>query len=150
MIRLLLSTSLLIVTTTAFAKTTMPLHPLSIYTKHKTLALKVQIANTPQTTQHGLMNRHFLPAKQGMLFVFQDSQCLNFWMKNTLIPLDILFINKDHQVVNIQTMQPCRQDPCPIYQSRLPAQYALEVNAGFAKRYQVTPGALISWSNKHP
>lgn len=131
----------------ALASTQIPLAPLTIHTHHQAIKVKVQIASTPASTQRGLMYRHHLPANQGMLFRFKRENTLSFWMKNTFIPLDIFFINKRRQIVNIQTMTPCRQTDCPVYQSRLPALYALEMNAGFAKQHRIVPGNTISFAD---
>ena len=76
-----------------------------------------------------------------MLFIFQQEGPLQtFWMKNTLIPLDMLFISSDLVIVDITTMQPCTFDPCPSYTSKQPAQYALEVNAGYVRSHAIKTG----------
>ena len=67
-----------------------------------------------------------------MLFIFQQERPQSFWMKNTLIPLDMIFISADLVIVDITTMNPCKTDPCPDYTSKQPARYCLEVNAGYA------------------
>lgn len=68
-----------------------------------------------------------------MLFVFNYDRPLSFWMKNTLIPLDILFINSTLDIVDVRHMVPCTQDPCQNYDSAGPAMYALEINANQAQ-----------------
>jgi uncharacterized membrane protein (UPF0127 family) len=90
----------------------------------------VEIANTNETRQRGLMFREKLADNEGMLFLFDSPDKHSFWMKNTLIPLDIIWISDDKKVVDIQTMQPCAKDPCPSYQPPNEAQYVLEVGAG--------------------
>ena len=77
-----------------------------------------------------------------MLFIFSAPQQLSFWMKNTLIPLDILYFDSEGNFVSSSTMEPCTKDPCATYPSAGPAQYALEVNAGFA----VENGINEAWS----
>jgi uncharacterized membrane protein (UPF0127 family) len=72
-----------------------------------------------------------------MLFVFETSDIYNFWMKNTLIPLDILRIDKRLRVVRILTAQPCKENPCTIYTPEIPAKYVLEINAGLANKYSI-------------
>ena len=106
--------------------------------------IKAEVADSPGEMQRGLMFRSFLGEGQGMLFVFPDEAYRSFWMKNTKIPLDILFISANLTVVDIQAMEPCLADPCPNYPSRAPAKYALEVNKGFAERYGIRAGMLVS------
>ena len=98
-------------------------------------AFVLEIAATPAERARGLMNRESLAQDSGMLFVFSAESPLNFWMKNTLIPLDILYMDSDGVVVDIQTMipQPSVSDSeLREYPSAAPAQYALEINAGLA------------------
>jgi len=78
-----------------------------------------------------------------MLFVYKQPKKRGFWMKNTLIPLDILFINASRKIVDIQTMLPCKTSHCIHYRSKQPAQYALEINAGLAKQWGVQPEDLV-------
>ncbi len=88
----------------------------------------VEIADTDEERQTGLMGRTALAEDAGMLFVFDVEQQLSFWMKDTLIPLSIAFIDSEGRIVDIQDMQPLDETPHP---SAAPAQYALEVNQGF-------------------
>lgn len=92
------------------------------------VAVPVEIADTDEERQTGLMGRTALPEDAGMLFVFGAEQQLSFWMKDTLIPLSIAFIDSEGRIVDIQDMQPLDEAPHP---SAAPAQYALEVNQGF-------------------
>ncbi len=96
----------------------------------------VELAETPEERQQGLMYRDHLARNSGMLFVFEESKAHQFWMKNTLIPLDIIWINAEYRVVEIlQNVQPCEEDPCPVYGSLdTEALYVLELNAGEVKR----------------
>lgn len=83
----------------------------------------------------GLMNRTVLAADHSMLFVFPDDEPRSFWMKNTLIPLDILYFDKEHKLVSMQlNAQPCKADPCATYPSDGSARYVLELKAGTAGR----------------
>jgi uncharacterized protein len=75
----------------------------------------IEIADTPEERQLGLMNRTFMPELSGMLFVFQQPGQYNFWMKNTLIPLDMIWIDAQNKIVDIQQATPCTADPCPTY-----------------------------------
>ena len=90
--------------------------------------VQVEIADTAAEWQMGLMGRTALAQDAGMLFVFDQEQLLSFWMKDTLIPLSIAFIDSQGRIVDIQDMQPLDETS---HQSAVPAQYALEVNQGF-------------------
>ena len=95
---------------------------------------EIEIARTSEEHQKGLMFRESMPENHGMLFIFDGEQEREFWMKNTLIPLDMLFIGKDMKVVEIKADVPqCITDPCPIYKSK-PAKYVLEINGGAAEK----------------
>lgn len=75
----------------------------------------VELARTPEEQQQGLMFRETLDEEYGMLFIFSVSKLHSFWMKNTLIPLDMVWIDDQLKVVQVVTAQPCITDPCPIY-----------------------------------
>lgn len=108
----------------------------------------VEVANTPPEQAHGLMDRASMPADHGMLFVFPEAEPRTFWMKNTLIPLDMLFFDDAHKLVAIQPdAQPCRADPCKLYPSNAPARYVLELNAGMAAKIGARTGDVIGFSN---
>lgn len=79
-----------------------------------------------------------------MLFVSPTEEEQSFWMKNTLIPLDILFFTSSGDFVSSTTMFPCKEDPCPTYVSTGPARFALEVNAGFVKEHGIRKGWKLS------
>lgn len=87
-----------------------------------------------------------MPVDQGMLFVFDIEQELNFWMKNTLIPLNIAYLNNALEVVDVQTMIPEHEilpALLPFYTSATPAKFALEVNAGVADDCGIAPGVTM-------
>ncbi|URL58055.1 DUF192 domain-containing protein [Luteibacter flocculans] len=93
----------------------------------------------------GLMNRPKLAADHSMLFIFPDDQPRAFWMKNTLIPLDILYFDKDRKLVSMQlNAQPCKADPCAIYPSDGNARYVLELPAGTAGRLGLKLGEPLA------
>lgn len=92
--------------------------------------VRVEIADEPDEQARGLMDRTALGRDRGMLFVFPDEKERSFWMKNTLIPLSIAYIDSEGRIVDIQDMKPLDDDP-PHYVSAEPARYALEVNQGF-------------------
>lgn len=99
-----------------------------------------EVADSDMERQNGLMNRTSLNVSTGMLFVFDQPQELSFWMKNTKIPLDILFFNDEGAFVSRAAMEPCLDDPCSIYPSHGPSLYALEVNFQEPATVNVGPG----------
>ena len=110
----------------------------------KKVGLNVEVAKTPTVREKGLMFRTSLGESEGMLFVFDKEEKLNFWMKNTYIPLDIAYINK-HGVLNeIYYMAPL--DISKIYSSVNPAKYALEVNAGWFNKNKIKIGSKIDFN----
>jgi len=102
--------------------------------------VQVEIADTPEERQTGLMGRSALAENAGMLFVFDQEQILSFWMKDTLIPLSIAYIDAEGRIVDIQDMQPLDETSHP---SAEPAQYALEVNQGFFEGRGVMVGDMV-------
>jgi len=107
------------------------------------IPILVEVANTSEQMARGLMFRRSLSRERGMLFLFPIENQLHFWMKNTLIPLDILFFNADRELVSSATMLPCEEDPCVSYSSEMPSTYALEVNAGFLLQHSIGKGWKI-------
>lgn len=75
------------------------------------------------------MFRESLPKNQGMLFVFEKSDFWSFWMKNTLIPLDIIWLDEEDTVVDITSLPPCKTSPCPSYTPKAKATHAIELNS---------------------
>ncbi|MEK6826382.1 MAG: DUF192 domain-containing protein [Nanoarchaeota archaeon] len=110
------------------------------YVEVKGNRIKVETADDPEERMRGLMFRDSLGENEGMLFIFDDSQTRRFWMKNTLIPLDIVFISEDFEIINVVEAVPCTEEPCEIYRSAGNAKYVLEVNGGFNKRNNITAG----------
>ncbi|WP_199101014.1 DUF192 domain-containing protein [Dyella sp. ASV21] len=99
-----------------------------------------EFATNDASRARGLMMRTELAADHSMLFVFGDDDQRWFWMKNTLIPLDILYFDSGRKLVSVQaSVPPCKADPCPSYPSDLPARYVLELPAGTAARI----GAMV-------
>lgn len=95
----------------------------------------VELATDDARRQRGLMMRTRLAPDHGMLFVFPYTAPQAFWMKNTLIPLDILYFDTDRRLVSMQSdVPPCKADPCTTYPSDGPARYVLELSAGTAQR----------------
>lgn len=88
----------------------------------------IEIADTSEKRQLGLMNRKKLKKNHGMLFVFESIGIYPFWMKNTLIPLRMIWIDDHKKVVDIQEALPCEKSPCKIYTPINKAKFVLEVN----------------------
>ena len=110
--------------------------------------VSVELATTPYQWGRGLMFRDSLGKDSGMLFVFPDEDKRSFWLKETAIPLDIIFIASNKKVVDIKhRFEPCRTMICPSYTATAPAMYALEVNAGFAERYGIINGDTVEIQN---
>ena len=100
-----------------------------------------ELATTDASRERGLMMRTELAADHSMLFVFPNDDQRWFWMKNTLIPLDILYFDGNRKLVSVQAnVPPCKADPCPSYPSDLPARYVLELPGGTAGRIGVMVG----------
>jgi len=106
------------------------------------IEIMVEVADEDEERTRGLMHRESLPENQGMLFVYTDERTLSFWMRNTLIPLDIAYIDREGRIVDIQQMEP--QDPTT-HPSAAPAMYALEMNKGWFERNGVEVGARIEF-----
>lgn len=106
--------------------------------------VKVELADDDTERMKGLMFRENLEPGTGMFFEFDREQPLSFWMKNTLIPLDIAFFDDEGVFVSRSTMQPCVADPCTGYPAAGPAKYALEVAAGEPLTQEVGEGWKVS------
>ena len=109
----------------------------------------LELAVTSEERRVGLSNRDYLGPDGGMLFVFQQEATLSFWMRDTLIPLDILFLSSDRRIVNIHTMTPQPGVPTgqlTLYRSTGPALYAVEVNAGIAEELELEPGMVVEFT----
>jgi uncharacterized membrane protein (UPF0127 family) len=100
-------------------------------------SLTLEIADTDATREHGLMKRDSMPADHGMIFVFDQDAQRSFWMKNTRIPLDIIFIESSGKVVSTASMKPYDWTGVP---SHRPAKYAIELNVGVVDQLGVKAG----------
>jgi len=115
----------------------------------------VEIADDEASRMRGLMFRDELPRNRGMLFVWRQEEPRAFWMKNTRIPLDIIYLDGDFRVVSIAAeTPPCRmrRGRCPSYPSAGPAQYVLELNAGMSAELDLKTGDSLTvggWAD-HP
>lgn len=103
--------------------------------------VNVEVVATQEARAKGLQERTSMPADQGMLFIFPDNGLYDFWMKDTLIPLDMIWINEHFKIVSIQEgVLPCAADPCPEYKAADVSRYVLEVNASYARIYGLKVG----------
>ena len=109
-------------------------------------AITLELAMTPEEIATGLMYRPALPGDRGMLFIFAQERVPSFWMKNTLISLDLVFFDSSGIVVDvIAEARPCRAEPCPYYVPDRPARAVLEIAAGQAAALGITEGLKIEF-----
>ena len=106
------------------------------------IEIQVEIADDADERQRGLMYRESLEENQGMLFVYPEQRILGFWMRNTLIPLDIAYIDREGRIVDIQQMEPQTTET---HDSAAPAMYALEMNQGWFEANGIRIGDLIEF-----
>jgi uncharacterized membrane protein (UPF0127 family) len=117
------------------------LQQLEIVSKNGTHVFGVEMAVTPEEQARGLMFRRELPEKQGMLFDFKREQPTSFWMKNTYVPLDMIFIRADGRILNIaENTVPLSE---ALVASRGPVQAVLEVIAGTTKKLGIATGDRV-------
>ncbi len=120
---------------------------ITIFTSAGEVKIEVEYAETPEKQEKGLMGRASLNSNSGMLFIFPEEKRRQFWMSETLIPLDVLFIDSNGRINEITTLQPCSEtSACPIYSSHEPARYTIEVNAGFAAKNRIVEGDILEIS----
>jgi hypothetical protein len=106
---------------------------------------QVELAVTPDERARGLMFRKHLDKDSGMLFIFKEEDIHPFWMKNTLIPLDILWINSRREVVFMsKKTQPCIMDPCPAILPGKKAKFVLELQGGISDTIGLIEGDKVS------
>ena len=112
------------------------------------VVIQVEIANTMKKRAEGLMYREHLAKDRGMLFTFDQAQPWVFWMKNTRIPLDIIWMNEKKQIIHIAPNVPIctrNDDGCPQYQPNDPAMYVLELGGGEAERLKLEKGSKLQF-----
>ncbi len=107
--------------------------------------INIQIANTEFDRQLGLMFRKSMEENQGMLFIFPEARVQSFWMRNTLISLDMIFIDVNKKIITIHKNTKVMSDQS--YASTGPAKYVLEVDAGFADKNNIKVGDTIEWTS---
>jgi uncharacterized protein len=107
--------------------------------------IEIEIAETEGAITQGLMHRESMDFNRGMLFIFPDNEVRSFWMKNTIIPLDIIYVASDFSIVAVKDhTTPYSMASVP--SDGKPAQYVVEVNAGFAAKYGLTVGDKMSFT----
>jgi uncharacterized membrane protein (UPF0127 family) len=106
--------------------------------------LQVEIADTDDERQHGLMGITDLPTNHGMAFRWEAPTDGTFWMKDTLIPLSVAFVDADGTIVTIQDMDPCVADPCPTYAATAPYVTAIEANQGWFEDHRIDVGDEVT------
>jgi|SRR3989344_4109172 len=105
---------------------------------------EVETSDNPLERTQGLMFRSSLDENKGMLFIFESSGLYSFWMKNTLIPLDIIWINENLEIIDIQRdAQPCTSEVCKSYSLSSEALYVLEINSGLTEKYGMNIGDKV-------
>lgn len=119
---------------------------LSIVTSQRdSLSFDIEIADTPEKNALGLMYRYSMQEKQAMFFLFDYERTQAFWMKNTYIPLDIIFIDSNLKIVSIvENCEPLNEESLS---SQLPALYALEINAGLCRQLNIEVGQTITYKD---
>lgn len=101
----------------------------------------LEVADEPAERELGLMMRDSMPSDHGMIFVFPHEDRLSFWMKNTRIPLDIIYVDQGGKIVSIHQMRPYELLGTP---SDAPAKYAIELNKGMAAKLGLKPGDQLT------
>jgi uncharacterized protein len=116
---------------------------LVIQTESSLVRIRVEVADSSDERSRGLMFREEMPPDAGMVFLWEDPTSGGFWMKNTLIPLSIAFWNGEGRILAILDMEPCEEDPCPVYYPGVAWTGALEVNQGFFDRLGIEVGDRV-------
>lgn len=108
--------------------------------------IHVEIAETAEARRLGLMGRSSLHITEGMLFIFEEAQRRYFWMSNTPVSLDMIFVDPEKRIVHmVESALPLSEK---MYDSRFPAQYVVEVPAGFVKLFNIKTGMRIRWQRR--
>jgi uncharacterized membrane protein (UPF0127 family) len=124
-------------------ETSFPIATALLDNGEESTLLTVEVAETPEQHERGLMGRESLPDDRGMVFVFFEERETGFWMKDTSIPLSIAYFDADGTIVRILDMEPCEKDPCPVYDPGVPYMGALEVNQGSFAEWDISEGDSI-------
>lgn len=116
--------------------------PITITHADKAHSFRVEVASSPQEQAKGLMFRNAMGPDEGMIFPLSTPRTASFWMRNTVIPLDMIFIGTDGRIRNIRTAQPYDETPQP---SDGAVAAVLELNAGRTRELGIEPGDQVSW-----
>ena len=131
-------------TTTASTTSAASAGPRVIFPDGTTIA--VELAADDATRTQGLMYRDHLPEDRGMIFLFPTTAEYSFWMKNTLVPLDMIWLDENRRIMHIaHDVPPCKADPCPSYPPNVQAKSVLEVAAGVAAKHQLADGQTLRY-----
>ena len=133
----------LVLGATAWAQSAMPVMELSA----GFYRIEAEVASNDRNRQLGLMNRQSMPPQHGMLFVFTENNTHCMWMRNTLLPLSVAFLNEEGKIINIEDMQPQTEDN---HCAKVPARYALEMNLGWFAQRGIKPGMKLNGIAKAP
>jgi hypothetical protein len=118
------------------------------FSSQPNFVVHAELAQTPAEWSRGLMFRTSMPDNAGMLFVFPSENYQSFWMKNTKIPLDMIFISTSGKIVDLKNdFLPCLSDPYTVYNSNAAAQYVLEINGGLAQKEGIKIGDTAKIGN---
>lgn len=121
----------------------------TVYTGEENFSIDLEIADTPEERLRGLMYRRSLEENHGMLFIFPEEKKRSFWMKNTYIPLDIIYLNENKTIVDIDLADPqpnTSEENLKLYPSEKPAKYVIEMNQGFSENNSVDVGDRVEWN----
>lgn len=110
-------------------------------------AIRAEVSDTKEERVTGLQLKDHLSDDEGMLFIYPKPAILSHWMKDMRIPLDMIWIDQNKTIIGIASDVPiCKAAPCEVYSSNIPAQYVLEVNAGFAAAHHLKLGMKVSFT----
>ncbi|NJN76209.1 MAG: DUF192 domain-containing protein [Synechococcaceae cyanobacterium RL_1_2] len=112
--------------------------------------IELEVASTPEQQAIGLMFRTAMAPNHGMAFNFPEARPVSFWMKNTLIPLDMLFVHQGEIRAIKANVPPCENDPCPSYSSGAFVDQVIELNAGRAEELGLAPGQMLNLAYLQP
>jgi uncharacterized membrane protein (UPF0127 family) len=107
------------------------------------VSIDIEIADDDAKREVGMMGRPIMDERQGMLFIYEEEQLTPFWMRNTILSLDMIFINKQRKIITIhKNTKPFSDDT---YSPTAMTMFVLEVNAGFTEKYGIKEGDMVSW-----
>ena len=126
-----------------------PLEKGTVRFYEQNVEFQVEIVKTEKQRAYGLMYRPVMALNEGMLFIFDRQANQRVWMKNTLLALDVIFLSKQGKIVSIlQSLKPCEQKECKVYDSIKKAKYMLELNAGVVEKSGLKLGQTFAFDNQ--